>query len=567
MRATLFFVLSFFAINFLVFLPYWLIGFFSKIDYPKTSFFFGTPYFFLKKILYQRYSDDFFRLILELQILTLFLLIFNGSNANVFKILYILITTLSFVYIIYISVIIKVFKKEPMLINDIDFAKTGLMVYKKKIPLVVVGILVCIAVVIFLSNSLSEVLINYSSHIKYKWILSSLFLASILVSLHAVKKVRYNLYQGCVSFSLIKHIAVNLKKCITLKRSLKTLNNATPYDYIKKITLKKQPNVIFIFLESYGSFVLSEREHSIALKKKLNNINKSICANNYKTVSTLSESPVSSGGSWLSHSSILFGTKVKDIAAHEVIFSHTDYVSNLESLPTFFDTLGYKTTMTSTLSYDKNEVDWQKIKNAYPFDHLMLYDDFNYKGNKVPVFGNRFSLPDEYSLNYAYHSLLNESPFFLSVSTINSHYNYITPIKTLNHWEDYHTEDFKLTSGLKKNNLKNYFTAINYQLDYIHNFLLNNNLDDTVLVLIGDHQPPLITPPDIDKNTPIHIISKNNELIDVFKTFNFSDGLVPKHQTQKHESFFSKFLYALNKVYGENKDLEVPIFEDGIYLY
>ncbi|WP_299111707.1 sulfatase-like hydrolase/transferase [uncultured Winogradskyella sp.] len=567
MTSTLIFILSFLGINFLVFIPYWLIGQFAKIDYPKKSFFDETPYFFLKKILYQRYSDDFFRLIFELQILTLLLLTINENYTSYLKIPFIIVTTLSFVYITYISVIIKIFKKEPMLLNDIDFAKTGIMVYKKKIPVAIITILICMTLVVFLSYSLSDILIYNSKQIKGKWVFSSILIINILVSLYSIKKVSYSIYHSCVSFSLIKHFIFNLKKCITLKQSLKTLNNDTPYNYTKNITLKNTPNVILIFLESYGSFALSDEKYGIEIKKKLNDINTSINTKNYKTVSTLSKSPISSGGSWLSHSSILFGAKVKDIAAHEVIFSHTDYASNLESLPKFLDNIGYQTTMSTTLSYDKNEVDWQKIKNTYPFDHLMLYDDFNYRGNRVPIFGDRFSLPDEYSLNYAYHSLLNSSPYFLCVSTINSHYNYISPIKTLNHWEDYNTEDFKLTDGLKKNNLKNYFTAIHYQLDYIHKFLLNNDLENTIMVLIGDHQPPFITPADIDKSTPIHVIAKNNDFINAFKEFNFTQGLVPNQQTQKHESFFSKFLYAINKVYGENKKAELPIFEDGIHLY
>jgi hypothetical protein len=223
--------------------------------------------------------------------------------------------------------------------------------------------------------------------------------------------------------------------------------------------------------------------------------------------------------------------------------------------------------MTSTLSYNKNEINWEKVKNAYPFEDMMLYNDFNYTGKNVPVFGDRFSLPDEYTLNYAYNKLQSETPFFLSVSTLNSHYNYISPIKPLNHWEDYNNTSFPLTDGLKKNDLKNYFTAINYHIDYIYNFLLNYKLDDTIIVLIGDHQPPFITTKNIDRNTPIHIISKNDNFINAFKKFNYSEGLVPSKQTQNHESFFSKFLYALNIAYGEDKTIEPPIFEEGISLY
>lgn len=563
MEAILIFTLSFLGINFLVFLPNWIIGFFSKIDQASNSFFHGNPYFVLKKILYHRYSDDFFRLVFEIKVLTLLLLLGGIAYIPYFN----LLIVLSFIYIAYIAVIIKIFKKEPMLYNDFNFAKTGFIVYKKKIPLIIIGVglvLICVSV---LGHSLLETLIASSEKIEQKWPLALVFFLSILISCYSIIKVPYELYHGSVSFSLIKHLLLNLKKGNTLRKSLQSLNENFPYKHIKNIQLKKQPNILFIFLESYGSFAFSNNEYSHDFKQRMIKFNESLIANEWKVASTLSESPVSSGGSWLSHSSILFGTKVKDIAAHEVIFKHTEYVSKLTSLPKYFESEGYKTAMTTTLSYSENEVDWEKVKNAYPFENLMLINDFEYTGKKVPIFGDRYSIPDEYTLNFAYNSMLNKSPFFLSVNTINSHYNYISPITPLEHWKDYNTKNFPLTDGLKKNNLKNYYLALQYQLDYIQKFFKNNKLNDTITVLIGDHQPPLITPSNIDKTTPIHVISKNDDFINAFKTFNFTEGLVPSEQSQNHEAFFSKFLYALNVAYGKDKNLELPIFEDGINLY
>ena len=392
MKATFIFLLCFLALNFLVFIPNWLIGSISKIDYPKKSFFNDTPYFILKKILYQRYHDDFLRLIFELQVLVFLMLLFNGLFVPYFKMGLIITVMLSFVYVTYIAVIIKVFKKAPMLINDIDFMRTGFMVYKRKAPIAVFSVLAALLIVLLLSWFLVNLLVEYSFQIENKDYLLVLFLLSILLSLFSIKKVHYDLYHSCVSFSIVKHFYYNVKKCNVLMNSLKSLNESLPYEYIKSIKLKKKPNIIFIFLESYGSFALSSEEYGLNFKKRLTEINESLIQNNWEVASTLSESPVSSGGSWLSHSSILFGAKVKDIAAHEVIFSHTDYVTKLESMPKYLSQLGYKTTMTSTLSYDKNEVDWQKIKNAYPFDDLMLYDDFDYEGEDVPIFGDHSTI-------------------------------------------------------------------------------------------------------------------------------------------------------------------------------
>jgi hypothetical protein len=257
MEAIIIFILSFLGINFLIFTPNFLVSLFSKIDHPKKSFFNDSPYFILKKIIYQRFSDDCFRLIFEIQVLTLLLLLINGAYLSIFKIALNIIILFSFIYITYISVIIKVFKKEPMLINDINFAKTGVMVYKKKIPVALLSVIIVLIGVFLLGNSLINTLITSSQEIKLLWPLVFLLSLSIIISLLSIKKVNYNFYHGCVSFSFIKHVILNLKKCKTLKTSLKNLNQNFPYEYIKNLKLKEKPNIVLIFLESYGSFAFS----------------------------------------------------------------------------------------------------------------------------------------------------------------------------------------------------------------------------------------------------------------------------------------------------------------------
>ncbi|NQX85336.1 MAG: hypothetical protein HRT67_05455 [Flavobacteriaceae bacterium] len=568
MKEIFIFIINLLAINFLCFLPYWFIGIFSKIDnYSKKSIFETSLYFALKRTIYQRFSDDFFRLLFELQALTLIVLLSEITYALYFKMIYIGFTVLSFLYIGYIATMIKIFKRDPVFINDYSFAKTGMLVYNKKLPYLLIVILVCISVVSFVSYTLAENLIAISFQMQEKWIILTILSMHLLLGVISAKKIRNNTYHSAINFSFIHHIAANFIKCSQLKKSLKKLNKNSPYNYLKQIKLKNKPNVLLIFLESYGNFALSNELYGSAFKNHLEKINTSLSKNSWKFASTLSEPPVASGGSWLSHSSILYGAKVKDIAAHEIIFTQTNYVATLESLPKFLNYHGYKTTLTSSLFYRKNSVDWEKVNNMYPYDNIMLYNDFCYKGKKIPVFDS-YALPDEYILNYAYQSTSNQTPFCLTISTVNSHYNFVSPIAPMDHWKDYNTKDFQITDGQKKNYLKNYFSSINYQFDYIHKFLLNNTLNkDAIVLLIGDHQPPFITPANIDKNTPIHVISKNNEFINAFKTFDYIKGLIPNKSTQKHESFLSKFIYALNKAYGEDKELELPIFEEGIQLY
>lgn len=561
------FIISFLSLNFLVFIPNLVVSFIIKNDQEKVPFFNDTPYFIFKKMLYLRFSNDCFRLIFEVQVIALLVLLIGISYQSFFKAILICLVMISFIYVTYITIIIKIFKKDPILINDYHFVKTGFMVYKKQIGMIILFVLAFFIGLFFIVNGLINVFLESSFQISQKWLIALIILTSILVSLVSIKKIKYSQYHSCVSFSIVKHLYHNLYKSKKLKRSLKTLNEKAPYNYINEIKLKVKPNIILVFVESYGSFAFSNEKYGSEFRKTMNGIYKSLSDKDWKIASAFSDAPVASGGSWLSHSSILFGTKVNDIAAHELIFSQTEYVSKLESLPRFLENFGYKTTLASTLSYHKNELNWEKVSNVYPFKKMMLHDDFEYTGQKVNIYGDRFALPDEYTLNYAYDIHRDNSPFFLCVNTINSHHKYVSPIETFNNWKDYNNIDFSVTDGLSKNYVKNYFSAINYQLKYIEKFLLNNKFDDTITILIGDHQPPFITPANIDKATPIHIISKNQEFINAFNKFNFEVGLNPSQKHLKHESFFSKFLYALNRAYGVDKNLDLSILEDGINLY
>ncbi len=568
MYNTVIFLLSFLSINFLVFLPGWFVSKFLKNSQTKNTFSQSNKlYYIVIRLIYVRYTEDFFRFVLEIQVLVLLALVL-GLHQNFFLQLLLVVTALfSFIYNAYVLIFTKIFKRIPNLINDIGFIKKGFLFYKKTSVLTLIGVFALLALVLLLNIYLANTMLKSMEFIRLKWFIAGLLSIGIPSFLISVKRKTYDKYHNHVNISIIRHLYINIVKTITLKKSLCKLQQDYPYDYTAHIKLIDKPNIIIVFLESYGSYALTNEVYGKRLKNKLKILTKKLSDSAWNSVSSLSKAPVSGGGSWLSHSSVIFGTKISDDAAHELIFTFSDFVSKLISLPKFLQSNTYVTRLANTLSHEKNEVNWVKLKNTYPFEEIALIDSFNYSGKKISL-GGRFALPDQYALNFSYNSLKNKFPFFLMLNTTNSHYNFISPIKALDSWQDYNTQDFALTDGLKKNNLKNYFTAINYQFDYIEKFLLRKDLHNTIIILIGDHQPPVITPANVDKFTPIHIFSKNKVFTDTFESLGYYQGLVPQDKiTTRHESFFSKFLFALNKAYGENKNLNLPILENGSQLY
>ncbi|MEP7093238.1 MAG: hypothetical protein ABI793_04205 [Flavobacterium sp.] len=56
--------------------------------------------------------------------------------------------------------------------------------------------------------------------------------------------------------------------------------------------------------------------------------------------------------------------------------------------------------------------------------------------------------------------------------------------------------------------------------------MIINELQDTIFVIFGDHQPPMITTDENSFKTPVHIISKNKDFIELWHQKKFSNSLI-----------------------------------------
>ena len=106
-----------------------------------------------------------------------------------------------------------------------------------------------------------------------------------------------------------------------------------------------------------------------------------------------------------------------------------------------------------------------------------------------------------------------------------------------------------------RNKVDNYFIAIKYQLETIENMILNEN-SDSIFILFGDHQPPVLTNHKNSFNTPIHIISKNIKFIENWHKKGFFDTLFIENQKGikelNHYDFKKMFIDSFLKNYQKN---------------
>ncbi|HRJ43377.1 MAG TPA: hypothetical protein PL105_15940, partial [Caldilineaceae bacterium] len=72
---------------------------------------------------------------------------------------------------------------------------------------------------------------------------------------------------------------------------------------------------------------------------------------------------------------------------------------------------------------------------------------------------------------------------------------------------------------------QNYLNAVEYELRVLVDFILSEEAPNALFVLVGDHQPPRVSRKEDGWDTPIHIISRNQTLVNGLTQYGFEAGL------------------------------------------
>jgi hypothetical protein len=324
----------------------------------------------------------------------------------------------------------------------------------------------------------------------------------------------------------------------------------------EKIVMKTIPNVYIIGIESYGAILLENELYAQKYQDLINELYAKLNNNDWLAASTLSETTVTGGTSWVSYGSLLKGVNIKsDYIYRHLINNQEKYKT--QTFFTLFENLGYENYLVSGLGgFENYAIEWGKILSFFDTKNVIKYKDLEYKGERFN-FGP--SAPDQYLLNKS-RALIQKNtsgkPFALFVETINSHYNFESPTQLLDDWETCNTasrEDFMPLQNLSEKTVDNYFKAITYQLENLANFILSDTESNSIYVLFGDHQPPLITNAQNSYKTPVHIIAKDKTFIKQLQNKGFTEGMLCKlfNRTICHfeikKLFIDSYFYSFSK--------------------
>lgn len=562
MNQSLLFIIYFLSLNFLCFFLGYLVNiknqpnpfkyFISKDEFEQS---------FWRKF-YARNTSDFLRINLDVSFLILFFKLLKLESSLISHVVAI-VSLWGLVYMTYVFIFSYFFRRLLMLKADLSFIGVGLTIARRKKYFIFLGI----GIVLLFFYSLFYSIANNLLRLEV-----SLSLYSFLIFYIAILGFKnifiypYFVYQNRAVISPSIHFIMNL---LNSNKYFKMLNlevaDVLSKNIYDKFELNDKPDIVFISVESLGSIVYKDSDIFSRVKKVLIRYNEEFASKKIQIASSFSTPPLFAGGSWLSVGSLIYGYKMENDTHYNYLFKNNSNFTVYQSIFHYFKNQGYDASMIATLGgSEKVDVDWEKLRKVYPMDSFIKFEDIAYKGKLLDFMSSLNSPPDQYSL-WKGMELINSNtlkPKITLFNTLNSHCNWHSPLKLAEDYQQLNTiEDFKTTTNTKKPQKDNYIDAIIYQLEVVFDYISEN--PDKLYIIFGDHQPPFITPDSLGFETPLFVISKNQELIDGLRKAGFQNDLVNFNHTIRHEGFYSLFMKIFLQVYSNSKG-DLPVFPDGI---
>jgi hypothetical protein len=305
-------------------------------------------------------------------------------------------------------------------------------------------------------------------------------------------------------------------------------------------------------VESYGQVIFADPKLYSLLAEELNTVEHNLSSRGFAVCSNFLSSPTYGGSSWLAHASIAGGVQLNDQLHYSLLIT-----SDTKPLAQYFNEAGYRTV------HAMPDTQWPWPEGEYyRFQKKYYAWDFPYKG---PQFGWA-TMPDQYILNYMFHQEIapHRGPLFLEAVLVSSHapfheqpvylqdwsrigdgsiYNTLAPIRFPILWPD-------LSHAAEA-----YVTSIRYDWQVLSAFIQQYLPSGALLIIMGDHQPSLqITGPNRPWSVPVHIVSRDPQLLKPFLTRAYTPGLVPQ-QPLSHMPM-GDFLVAFLKDFSTDRGMK-----------
>ena len=306
-------------------------------------------------------------------------------------------------------------------------------------------------------------------------------------------------------------------------------------------------DVALLFVESYGVAAFSEPRRRARLEESLGRLAEEAAAAGFDFRSAQIQSPTFGGGSWRAHASMLSGIWTDSEDRYRALLA-----SGRETLVRRFAAAGYR-----TIAFEPGIRGRWPEGDFYGFSEIRDREGIGYRGPPI----GWWLVPDQFTL----HALLKEAadpgagsagaPLFAKVSLVGSHIPYAPVPPYVEDWTRFDTGAAYAT-GMKSIAHDDYRDLVELgerygeSLDHVFRilggFLGRYPPRRSLVVVVGDHQPPKLSLHDSDSwATPIHLFSRDPALLDPWSRFGFTRTLLPETGTAWRMSDFPASLATL----------------------
>ncbi|MEU3986433.1 CDP-alcohol phosphatidyltransferase [Streptomyces sp. NPDC026672] len=308
-------------------------------------------------------------------------------------------------------------------------------------------------------------------------------------------------------------------------------------------------DMIFTFIESYGRSAIEDPIMAPGVDQSLTDNTAALAKAGYHAKSGWLTSATYGGGSWLGHSTTMSGLWINNQQRYRTVMA-SDHLS----LTKAFEKTGAWDTVGVMPGVQKG---WPEQK-YYGLDKVYNAFQLGYKGPKF----SWSTMPDQYALEQFQQRVHSKKPAdgkdLMSFLILTSSHQPWAPIPKLVPWDQLGDgsvfKDIEAAGNKSADVIadttksrEEYGKSIQYSVTSMSQWLERYGTDDTVLVVLGDHQPiARVSGNHASRDVPISIISKDPKVLDKVDSWNWTDGLRPAHDAPvwKMSAFRDRFLTA-----------------------
>jgi hypothetical protein len=277
-------------------------------------------------------------------------------------------------------------------------------------------------------------------------------------------------------------------------------------------------DVLLVFVESYGKMAVQGTSFSPSIDDIVNAGTQRLRADGFSSRSGWLTSPTWGGGSWLAHSTLQAGVWVDTPARYSELVASKRF-----TLTGAFRRAGWRTVADVPATHGH----WPEGHSFYHYEKIWDRENLGYHG---PRFG--FStMPDQYALQALQKLELaktNRKPVFSEIDLTSSHAPW-TRIPRLIPWNRLGNGSIFRRVPIDQTGLTDtqhgYARSIKYALRALYSFVERYGNKNTVLIVLGDHQPSRVTKSDHD--VPITIIAHDPKVIRRLSSWGWTNGMLP----------------------------------------